>query len=113
MTGEPTPGEVMRRLEDNTAQLNRIAAQMQTDRDRADLRYVPRGEWIEGRRADQGFIKDVAADVAEIKVNAEDDAKEKKSFRNQIIVGFLVVLATSFGSLIVALIVLLLSGGKA
>jgi hypothetical protein len=98
---EPTPGEIMRRLDEIANRLDRTASQLQTDRDRADLRYVPRGEWVEGRRADQGLIKDVVKDVEDI-----------TGFRRQITVITIGAALSSFGALAVAIIMLILSGGK-
>jgi hypothetical protein len=76
---EPTPGEIMRRLEDNTAWLNRISAQLREDRDRADLRYVPRVEWIEARGRIGERIEDVAGDVEDL----QTESRSAAAFRRQ------------------------------
>jgi hypothetical protein len=105
---EPSPGEIMRRLDEIATRIDRTASQLQTDRDRADLRYVPRGEWVEGRRADQGLTKDVAKDVAELRASKSADL----TFRRQFTIALVGVALSSFASLAIALILLILSGGK-
>lgn len=76
---EPTPAEIMRRLDDNTNTLNRILAQLREDRDRADMRYVPRVEWIEARGRIGERIDDVADDVEDLKT----DGRQAAAFRRQ------------------------------
>jgi len=66
-----------------TAQLDRLANQIQQDRDRADIRFVPRGEWREGRETDRSRVIDIAADVADLKKQAEAD----RTFRRQVLLG--------------------------
>ena len=103
---EPTPGELMRRLQDNTAYLDRIAAQLQADRDRADLRYVPRVEWVEARKGISERIGDVAGDVAELKTNSEDDRK----FRRQTMVLMLLAVFSAVLSAAVTFTIFFLGG---
>ena len=98
---EPTLGEVMRRLDEVASRVDRTASQLQTDRDRADMRYVPRGEWVEGRKADQGLIKDVAKDVDDMVSN-----------RRQITLLALGAAFSGFAALAVAVVMLILSGGS-
>jgi hypothetical protein len=105
---EPTPGEIMRRLDTNTTQLSELSRQFREDRDRADIRYVPRGEWVEGRRADQGLVKDVGKDVQELK----DMNVANVAFRRQFTVALVATALSSFGALAVAIILLILSGGR-
>lgn len=112
MPDSATPGELMRRLDENTAELKRIADQLRQDRDRYDLRYVPRAEWVESRRADQRSIDAVAKDVEELQRAEETRETEARGQRRQMTVGLIVCAAGTFGSLMVALVMLLLSGGK-
>lgn len=97
---EPTPGEIMRRLDEIAMRLDRTASQLQQERDRADLRFVPRGEWVEGRRADQGLIKDVAKDV-----------EDATAYRRQITLLAIGAMFSGFAGLAIAVVMLLLSGG--
>lgn len=99
---EPTPGELLRRLEDNTAYLNRISTQVREDRDRADMRYVPRVEWVEARRGIGDRIDDVADDVADLKRRGDADA----GFRRQVLLAFAVAAFSALVSVAVAIIVL-------
>lgn len=107
-----TPGELMRRLDDNTAELKRLSAQLREDRDRYDMRYVSRPEWVEARRSDQQQIEAVARDVAEIQTAEQVKEAEQRGSRRQMTVGLIVCAAGTFGSLVVAIVMLLLSGGK-
>lgn len=103
----PTLGEVMRRLDATAAQLAALASQMQTDRDRADMRYVPRGEWVEGRRADQGLIKDVSKDVEELKAKEVSNTASRRQF----MFGLALTAITSVAGFLTAMTVLLLGKG--
>jgi hypothetical protein len=97
----------MRRLDATSAQLASLAAQMQTDRDRADLRFVPRGEWVEARRADQGLVKDVAKDVDELKTKDVSNANSRRQF----LFGLALTAVSSLAALVTALAVLFLGKG--
>jgi hypothetical protein len=89
----PTPAEIGRRLDGISAQLSELAAQMRTDRDRGDVRYVPRVEWVEARKGITDRIGDVASDVADLKRTEDAD----KAFRRQIL---LAVSVAAFSALI-------------
>jgi hypothetical protein len=65
----PTPYSEIRDLR---GEIRDFRNEMKDFRNWAERLYVPRGEWVEGRRADQGYIKDVAKDVEELK--AKDTA---------------------------------------
>lgn len=112
MPDSATPGEIMRRLDETTSELRGIAAQIREDRDRYDMRYVARAEWVEGRRADQRSIDSIAKDVAELQAAEQAKEAEARGQRRQLTVGLIVCAAGTFGSLTVALVMLVLSGGK-
>lgn len=103
----PTLGEVMRRLDQTATQLAELATQMRNDRDRADVRFVPRGEWKEGRETDRSRVTDVAKDVDELK--AKDIANA--SSRRQFLFGLALTAITSLAGLVTALAVLFLGKG--
>lgn len=90
-----------------SGQIDRLANQIQTDRDRADMRYVPRGEWVEGRRADQGLVNDVSKDIAELKANEVAAAASRRQF----LFGLALTAITSVAGFLTALAVLLLGKG--
>ena len=83
---QPSPAEIMRRLDDVVKRFEDVSKDVREFRNWAERLYVPRGEWVEGRRADQGYIKDVAGDVADLKKKAEADA----TWRRQILLAFAV-----------------------
>jgi hypothetical protein len=78
MPDEPTLGEVMRRLDDVFARLDRMLTQMQQDRDRGDQRYVPRVEWIEARKGIDDRFRDVIGDVSDLKVDRASDTNARR-----------------------------------
>jgi hypothetical protein len=108
---QPTLGEVMRRLDDTSSQLARLADQMRTDRDRADMRFVPRGEWVEGRRADQGRIAETEKDVVEIKGKETAREQADTTWRRQILLAFAVAAFSGIVSVAVAIAGLILGKG--
>lgn len=83
---EPTLGEVMRRLDANTQQLAEITRQMREDRDRADMRYVPRVEWVEARRGVDERFKNVEGDVVDLKNEKRDEKRGRTAFQRAVIV---------------------------
>jgi hypothetical protein len=87
----------MRRLDDVSKRFEETVREVREFRSWAERLYVPRGEWVEGRRADQGFIKDVAKDVGEL----QDKAKTDASWRRTILAG---VLVSTFSAVISAAI---------
>lgn len=104
---EPTLGEIMRRLDDIASRMDRTASQLQNDRDRADIRFVPRGEWKEGRETDRGKIADVEKDVEELKAGNAARAAERRQF----MFGLALTAITSVAGLLTALTVLFLGKG--
>ncbi len=106
----PTPGEIMRRLDDVVRRFEDVSKDVREFRNWAERLYVPRGEWVEGRRADQGYIKDVAKDVEELKsdrATAAQDAKTKAasdlSFRRAITVAVIAAALSGVISVVVLL----------
>lgn len=74
MPDSPTPGEIMRRLDDVVKRFEDISKDVREFRSWAERLYVPRGEWVEGRRADHLRTVEIAGDVGELKAKAEADA---------------------------------------
>lgn len=81
---QPSPAEIMRRLDDVVKRFEDVSKDVREFRNWAERLYVPRGEWVEGRRADQGYIKDVAKDIAELQA----DRKNDQTWRRQILLAF-------------------------
>ena len=108
MPDSPTPGEIMRRLDEVVRRFEDVSKDVREFRSWAERIYVPRGEWVEGRRADQAVVSDVAKDVVELQ--KKDEANT--GFRRQITVVAIGAALSSFGALAVAIVLLILSGGK-
>jgi hypothetical protein len=101
--GEPTLGEVMRRLDDVFARLDRTLAQMQQDRDRGDQRYVPRVEWVEARKGIDDRFKDVIGDVGDLKLERTSDT----TFRRQVLLAVCIAAFSAVVSIAVTGLLLL------
>lgn len=99
MAEEPTLGEVVRRLDAMSQRQDATSRRVEELLDRTDVRYVPRGEWVEGRRADQTRIREVENDIGELKSKSESDA----SFRRTTLVMFSVAAFSASLSALVAL----------
>jgi hypothetical protein len=80
----PSPGEVWRRLDDVVRRFEEVAKDVREFRSWAERLYVPRGEWVEGRRADQLRTSDIASDVTELKQKAQSDT----TWRRQVLLAF-------------------------
>lgn len=104
---EPTPGEIMRRLDANTSQLMELARQFREDRDRADQRYVPRVEWVEARKGIADRIDNVVEDVVELKAKSKDQA----AFQRQVLLALAVAAFSAFVSVCIAVAGLVLGKG--
>lgn len=83
---DPTPGEVWRRLDDVVRRFEDVSKDVREFRSWAERLYVPRGEWVEGRRADSLRTTEIAGDVGELKKKAETDA----TWRRQMLLAFAV-----------------------
>lgn len=81
---EPTPGELMRRLDDVARRFEDTVKEVREFRSWAERLYVPRGEWVEGRRADQLKVTEVVGDVLELKQKAQSDV----TWRRQVLLAF-------------------------
>lgn len=103
----PTFGEVLRNLEQIRRIVEETARAMREDRDRADLRFVPRGEWKEGRETDRSRVNDVAQDVEELKAKEVAAAASRRQF----LFGLALTAITSVAGFLTALAVLLLGKG--
>lgn len=104
---EPSPAEIMRRLDDVVKRFEDVSKDVREFRNWAERLYVPRGEWVEGRRADQAATKEIAEDVSELKASKQADL----AYRRQFTIALIGVALSSFGALAVAIILLVLSGG--
>jgi hypothetical protein len=82
---EPTLGEVMRRLEHVSTDLQRVTTELKND-------YVPRREY-------ELRFKNVEGDVADINKAREVEG----TFRRQVLLGLALTLLSSIGALVVAL----------
>lgn len=104
----PTPGEIMRRLDEVVKRFEDVSKDVREFRSWAERLYVPRGEWVEGRRADMARIGAVEQDVQEIR----NDNTANVGYRRQFTIALVVVALSSLASLVIALLMLFLSGGK-
>lgn len=86
MPDSPTPGEIMRRLDDVVRRFEDVSKDVREFRSWAERLYVPRGEWVEGRRADQLRTTEIAGDVGDLKKQRETDA----TWRRQMLLAFAV-----------------------
>lgn len=103
----PTAAELWRRLDDVVRRFEDVAKDVREFRNWAERLYVPRGEWVEGRRADQGRAAAISEDVAELK--AERAANQ--AFRRQVLLALAVAALSAVVSVSIAIAGLLLGRG--
>lgn len=103
---DPTPGEIMRRLDEVASRVELAGRKIDEFRNWAERLYVPRGEWVEGRRADQLRIGEVEKDVLSLQEKGKDDA----TFRRTALVMFAVAAFSGFISAAVAVALFFLGG---
>lgn len=125
----PTLGEVLRRLDDIStrfdrrvddvsAEFARAAQDIRDFRNWAERLFVPRGEWLEGRRADGRLVDEVKADVTELKgkeitaaAAAETRAAADLSFRRTVMVTVIAAALSGVISVVVMIANILFGGG--
>ena len=78
--GEPTLGEVMRRLDEVAKQLGRMANEMREDRQQNAATFVRQDVYIAQRHADQAVVADLHGDIRTVK----DERKQDQASRRQI-----------------------------
>lgn len=63
MHDEPTPGEIMRRLDEVARQMTELARTMAEDRKHSAQTYVRQDVYIAQRQADHAVVADLSGDV--------------------------------------------------
>jgi len=96
---DPTPGEIMRRLDEVAAQMLRILAEIASDRSRAEQLYVLREAWSLAREADRGHVHDLEKDVEQLKTDRDGDL----TYRRQILLALAVASFSAIVSTAIAI----------
>jgi hypothetical protein len=104
---QPSLGEVMRRLDEITKRFEDTVRDVREFRSWAERLYVPRGEWIEGRRADQEVVRGVSREVEDLTTRAERDG----TFRRQVLLALSVAAFSAIVSVSIAVAGLILGKG--
>lgn len=93
VSGEPTMGEVLRRLDEVSRQLVDLAKEMKDDRNTAAATFVRQDVYVAQRLADQAVVADLHGDVRTINNERKADA----GFRRQ---SWLAMAGIAIGSLV-------------
>jgi hypothetical protein len=96
---DPTPGEIMRRLDEVSASLLRIVAEIASDRKRAEQLYVLREAWGLARAADQSKVHEVEKDVEGLKKDRDGDL----TYRRQIMLALAIASFSAIISVAIAI----------
>jgi hypothetical protein len=96
---EPTPGEMMRRLDEVAAQMLRILAEIASDRKRAEQLYVLREAWALARDADKGRVHEVEKDIDQLKKDRDGDL----TYRRQILLALAIASLSAIVSTAIAI----------
>lgn len=104
---EPTPGEIVRRLDEIASWMDRTSAKLDEFRNWAERLYVPRMEWVEARRAINERIDNIADDVKTLQGHEDAGA----TFRRQVLLALAVASFSAFVSVAIAVAGLVLGKG--
>lgn len=83
VTSEPTPGEIMRRLDDISRQLARVVDQVARWQTQAERTYVRQDVYLAQRQADQAVIADVAGDLRAVEQRHAEQTKRVESLEDK------------------------------
>lgn len=74
---DPTPGEIMRRLDEVARQLGDLAGQLREDRQHAAAIYMRQDVYMAQRQADQAVVADLAGDLISHRKSTEASFAER------------------------------------
>lgn len=100
MTNEPSPGEIMQRLDAVAAQLAALARQLSEDRNKAEATYIRRDVYMAERQFDQAVVADLAGDIRVVR----EDRKVDIGWRRQASLTIAVLAISSLVSIALAVI---------
>lgn len=76
MTSEPTPGEIMRRLDDITQRVSEMLAEVRADRVENAKTYIRQDVYVANRLTDQAALADLRDDVRDLQ--GEGDKRDER-----------------------------------